>query len=74
VEPKTLDVERIRHRKNAEQLAREEGVSIDVVEPIYVAELAQVGQSARIREFVPVLVANRVKRALRRIKQETASL
>ena len=52
-------------RHDASVLAKEEGFPIEVVESHYESVLAELRPTARVREFLPVVVANRVRKELR---------
>lgn len=56
-------------RQDAEALAKQEGLPLDVVEGLYESSLADLGKEARVRDFLPVLVENRVRREIRRKKR-----
>jgi hypothetical protein len=60
-------------RQDAAALAKEEGFPLEVVEGLYESVLAELGQNARVREFLPVVVINRVRRELRRRKRKDAA-
>jgi hypothetical protein len=49
-----------------ESLARELNVPVDEVERVYRAEARAVEAGARIKNFVPVIIASRVRSELRR--------
>jgi len=52
-------------RHDASVLAKEEGFPLEVVESLYESVLAELRPTARVREFLPVVVANRVRKELR---------
>jgi len=53
-------------RTAMESLARELNVPVDEVERVYRAEARAVEAGARIKNFVPVIIASRVRSELRR--------
>ena len=55
-------------RHDASVLAKEEGFPLEVVESLYESVLGELQRTARVREFLPVVVANRVRKELRRRK------
>lgn len=53
-------------RSAIESLAKELGVPVEQVERVYRAQVRAVETGARIKNFVPVIVASRVRSELRR--------
>jgi len=60
-------------RHDAAELAKQEGLPVEIVEDLYESNLADLGKEARVRDFLPVLVENRVRRELRRKKRREAA-
>jgi len=60
-------------RHDAAELAKQEGLPVEIVEDLYESSLADLGKEARVRDFLPVLVENRVRRELRRKKRREAA-
>jgi hypothetical protein len=55
------------------EFASESGVAFDIVERLYGTELARLARDAHIREYVPVLAANNVRRHLRALRDRRAA-
>lgn len=59
------NADRDRHRKIVESLAAETGRSFDDIVSRYEAALSDLGHDARIKDFLPIFVAKRVKEQCR---------
>jgi hypothetical protein len=59
------EADRQRHRRAIESTAQELDCSVDEVEEFYEEVLKGMASKARIRDYLPILVAKSVKRSLR---------
>jgi hypothetical protein len=64
-QPYEDEADRLRHRRYIETTAMELDCSIDEVEEFYEEVLRGMAAKARIRDYLPILVAKSVKRSLR---------
>lgn len=55
------------------ELASASGVPVEIVERLYATEIERLTRGARIKEFVPVLAANNVRRQLRDLRHRRAA-
>jgi hypothetical protein len=61
--------ERALHARAMQELAEELKLPLEEIRPVYEYHLAQLCGSARVRNFLPVLVIRRVRRAVRQYDQ-----
>lgn len=59
------DKERQLHLRAVETVAKDIGRAVSDVMTVYESELGQLKQSARVKDFLPVLVSQRVKTIFR---------
>lgn len=59
------DQDRNRHHNVVESLAAETGRSFDDIIGLYEAALSDLGHAARVKDFLPIFVAKRVKEQFR---------
>lgn len=62
--------DRARHMQNIEQLALETTHAVKVIEPIYEQVLAKLQSKAKVKDFLPILVAKGVKKALKKLAKQ----
>ena len=63
--PYLNDLDRTRHQNVIKSLAAETGRSFDDIMRHYEAALSDLGHDARIKDFLPIFVAKRVKEQFR---------
>ena len=59
------EAEQKKHRQSAENLSAALDVPVERIIAVYEHELILIGQVARIRDYLPILVSRRVKDLLR---------
>lgn len=62
---KLSEIERKRHLLTIERLTEQIGIPITEIGRLYAAELAHIYESSRIREFLPILIARKLRQGLR---------
>ena len=62
--------DRVRHRENMEQLALETACAVSVIEPIYEQVLAKLQNTAKVKDYLPILVSKGVKKALKKVSKQ----
>ena len=61
--------DRTRHVENMRRVALEVNCTVQMISPIYERTLARLKQGATVQDFLPILVAKGVKRALKDVEQ-----
>lgn len=65
IDTKTSSHGRISDRTRLEQIAADTHRPLEIVEQLYMSELAILDREARVQAFLPVIAERRVKEALR---------
>jgi hypothetical protein len=58
------DRDRLRHEASIDRLARDEGLPRNEVQALYERELAHLKASARVKDFLAILISRRVRNAI----------
>lgn len=62
--------DRSHHMQNVAQLALETACPVNVIEPLYEQVLAKLQKSAKVKDYLPILVSKGVKKALKKLAKQ----